>query len=1084
MINKPNSTIIDNEIEALINIFPGKINVINGSQTKVIEISIISNPLIQNKNSPYCWIKLNIKFPKDYPNKRPIVTIFEKYHISENELNEVNNKIESIIKKGEEENIEVIHEICFYIQEYLDSKGKLNLNFNKKDEDIINKNNNNNDNNNNNNNLISRFKSFNIKGQNPFENIREINLKNDYSNSLSHSSDSISNNNITIHKKNSYPNKNIENLNNEINKSIDNQLQINNLKYTSRFLNDFEIKNKIGEGGGGSVYKVRNKWDDMIYAMKIIKILIFDIKQENKILLKVLNEGFVLSRLQNNHIVRYYNTWVENYDNDIEKLLNGSNEYYNTNSYNSEFSDDIVFEDDDICKKYLFIQMEYCEGNTLKEIIENNKNVTEQEKWKYIIEILDALDYIHNNNLIHRDIKPGNIFLNKNKQIKIGDFGLAKIKKKEVEINNNKFQSKKEFINNGDDLMTYNIGTKYYCSPEQEKEMNYDSKSDMYSLGIIIFEMFYSFSSFIERDKVLRKIKEKHIFPQKFNELKKINIVDLVFRLTDLNPKNRPSAKELLNSTILPVMISEESVIENFKKIIIDNKSYTEKFANILMKITCEDLNMNRNVKNLYYYTKLFSNSPFFSPIHDLEKYNKIILLIKSLFDKNVKNFKSFPLTIYDSIVKIYDNTLKRIIRINRIDLDDNDYVINKNGLVFTLSKAIDYIKEIDSYINSIKNSGSIFGILSYYTQLNNEIIYTQIWNPINTLDDNKRYIINSIELLFNFIDKLEIDNNIEIRINSSFILDYICSKVTSIKNDDKFKMLNQVKKDINKSPKEIKSFFEINGDIESMKIKGKNLKDDLSKHIIDISNLFTKNKYLWTNKKLLKLKHNIKIDFSLIPNDFIFYSGLIIQIIYHNNEKEILIAEGGNIDNFFNDSNELLIHGFGIRFKIDKLFLISEEEEEEFEMIEKLDFLMIRLKNVKNKDFQKLKIKADKFYKGNFDVIFNPQNKDEIKFDNYYNKYQMKYLIVVSNPNNIKKKSEYLSKDNEGKKEEKEEEEIEEEEEEEEEEENSIYEDLFLEIITKDNKKKVIKEKEFKWEDGILYSIQLRQPKKRKTKD
>ena len=72
------------------------------------------------------------------------------------------------------------------------------------------------------------------------------------------------------------------------------------------------------------------------------------------------------------------------------------------------------------------------------------------------------------------------------------------------------------------------------------------------------------------------------------------------------------------------------------------------------------------------------------------------------------------------------------------------------------------------------------------------------------------------------------------------------------------------------------------------MKIKGKNLKYDLSKHIIDISNLFTKNKYLWTNKKLLKLKHNIKIDFSLIPNDFIFYSGLIIQIIYHKNEKEI----------------------------------------------------------------------------------------------------------------------------------------------------------------------------------------------------
>jgi len=1064
MINKQNSTIIDNEIEALINIYPGKIKVIKDSQKKVIEISIISNPLIQNKNPPYCWIKLNIEFPNDYPNKRPIVTIYEKYHISENELNEVKNEIELIIKKGEEENIEVIHEICFYIQEYLDSKGKLNLNFNEKDNDIINKKNYN---------LITKFKSFNLKGQNPFENIRETNLKNEYSNSISKSSDSITNNNKSIHKKISSTSLDENNLNNVTNKSIDNLLNVNNLKYTSRFLNDFEIKNKIGEGGGGSVYKVRNKWDDMIYAMKIIKILIFDIKQEDKILLKVLNEGFVLSRLQNNHIVRYYNTWVENYDNDIEKLLNGSNEYYNTNSNNSDFSDDIVFEDDDICKKYLFIQMEYCEGKTLKEIIENNKNITEQEKWKYIIEILDALDYIHNNNLIHRDIKPGNIFLNKYKQIKIGDFGLAKIKKKEFDIPNNKFQIKKEFINNGDDLMTYNIGTKYYCSPEQEKERNYNSKSDMYSLGIIIFEMFYSFSTFIERDKILRNIKEKHIFPKKFKELKK-NIVDLVFQLTELNPNNRPSAKELLNSTILPVMISEEAVIENFKKIIIDNKSYTEKFANILMKITCEDLNknMNKNVKNLYYYTKLFSKSPFFSPINDLEKYNKITLLIKNLFNKNVKNFKCFPLTIYDSIVKVYDSKLKRIIRIDRNDLDDNDYIINKNGLVYTLSKPIDYFKEIDAYINSIKNSGSFFGLISYYTELNNEIIYSQIWDPNNALDDNKRYIINCIELLFNFIDDMKIDNNIEIRINSSFIIDYICSKVTSIKKYDKFKMLNEIKKDINNCPKEIKSFFEINGDIESMKIKGKNLKDDLSKHIIDIANLLTKNNYLWTNKNLLKLKNNIKIDFSLIPNDFIFYSGLIIQIIYHNNEKEILIAEGGNIDNFFNNSNELSIHGFGIRFKIDQLFLISEEEEDEFKMIEKIDFLMIRLNNVKNKDFEKLKIEADKKYKGNFEVIFHPQNKDNIEFDYYYNKYQMKYLIVVSNPNNIIEESENSLYEDE------------EEKEKDNEKEKAIHEDLFLEIITKDNKKKVVKEKEFKWEDDILYSLQLRQPKKKKIKD
>ena len=140
--------------------------------------------------------------------------------------------------------------------------------------------------------------------------------------------------------------------------------------------------------------------------------------------------------------------------------------------------------------------------------------------------------------------------------------------------------------------------------------------------------------------------------------------------------------------------------------------------------------------------------------------------------------------------------------------------------------------------------------------------------------------------------------------------------------------------------------------------------------------------------------------------------------------------------------------------------------------MIEELDFLMIKLKNVKNKDFQKLKIKAEQNYKGNFDIIFNPQSKDDIEFDYYYNKYQMKYLIVVSNPNNIIEESENSLYEDE------------EEKEKDNEKEKAIHEDLFLEIITKDNKKKVVKEKEFKWEDDILYSLQLRQPKKKKIKD
>jgi translation initiation factor 2-alpha kinase 4 len=121
--------------------------------------------------------------------------------------------------------------------------------------------------------------------------------------------------------------------------------------------------------------------------------------------------------------------------------------------------------------------MEFCSGKTLKEYIDNKCLSTDEQKWKMIKEILEAVNYIHKNNLIHRDMKPGNIFLDKNNNIKLGDFGLARVSKKinnELLINtNNKLNT---IIHNGNEIMTYNIGTKYYCSPEQEKQKAYNNK--------------------------------------------------------------------------------------------------------------------------------------------------------------------------------------------------------------------------------------------------------------------------------------------------------------------------------------------------------------------------------------------------------------------------------------------------------------------------------------------------------------------------------------------------------------------------------------------------------------------------------
>ena len=77
--------------------------------------------------------------------------------------------------------------------------------------------------------------------------------------------------------------------------------------------------------------------------------------------------------------------------------------------------------------------MEYCEGETLREMIDKQSFTDEKFKFQLIRQILEALQYIHSKQMIHRDLKPSNIFLDKTNQVKLGDFGLATLKGEELE---------------------------------------------------------------------------------------------------------------------------------------------------------------------------------------------------------------------------------------------------------------------------------------------------------------------------------------------------------------------------------------------------------------------------------------------------------------------------------------------------------------------------------------------------------------------------------------------------------------------------------------------------------------------------
>ena len=337
----------------------------------------------------------------------------------------------------------------------------------------------------------------------------------------------------------------------------------------SRFKSDFEILTKLGEGGGGVVYKVRNNYDTFEYAIKKIKINFNDTLESNRIIREIM----LFSRLQHNNIAKYLQAWIEedldetvnfdeyDYNNDInedtkkeidkveeiisqsdsnsvEKIESNSNLVFESNNKKKginiweedeiqEQSDDIIeivdeskkYESVEKNKKfdrkncYLYIQMEFCEGQTLKEAIAK-KSLDDTTKWDVISSLIDVINYIHEHKLIHRDIKPSNIFLDRNNNVKLGDFGLATLSKSKNLVN---LHINKDFLmSKGGDILSCGVGTMYYCSPEQEKGISYDEKTDIFSLGIVIFELFFSFGSLMHRDIVLREIREKHSFPQDF----------------------------------------------------------------------------------------------------------------------------------------------------------------------------------------------------------------------------------------------------------------------------------------------------------------------------------------------------------------------------------------------------------------------------------------------------------------------------------------------------------------------------------------------------------------------------------------
>lgn len=207
-------------------------------------------------------------------------------------------------------------------------------------------------------------------------------------------------------------------------------------------------------------------------------------------------------------------------------------------------------------KSTLYIQMELCERKTLRDLIMRGLCLRPDDGWQMLRQILEGLVHIHSHGIIHRDLKPDNIFIDVDGNPRIGDFGLATTNRT---IGPSKILSSQH--TGGD--MTRSVGTALYVAPELQSQSNttYNDKVDMYSLGIIFFEMCYALPTAMERITVLREIRKKdHELPEDFSKPEKAMQGNVINSLICHAPGERPSSAELLRSGKIPLQVEDETI--------------------------------------------------------------------------------------------------------------------------------------------------------------------------------------------------------------------------------------------------------------------------------------------------------------------------------------------------------------------------------------------------------------------------------------------------------------------------------------------------------------------------------------------
>ena len=284
---------------------------------------------------------------------------------------------------------------------------------------------------------------------------------------------------------------------------------------------NYKVLQQLGEGSFGKAFLCKKESDGSLCVIKQVLIEGMDQKEKDD----VLNESNILAKLDHPNIIKFYD----------------------------------VFESKKP-KHMINIVTEYADGGDLSEKIKErknkNNNFTESEILDYFTQICLAIKHIHKKKIIHRDLKSGNIFLMKNGFVKLGDFGIAKGFQKTM------------------DKAKTMVGTPYYLSPEILENKPYDSKSDIWALGVLLYEMMTFKMPFNANSLPMLSVKimRGNYIPPPTIYTKDLR--ELVAKCLTVDAKMRPTIDEILKTPL----------IQNRIRSFLDEVQYNKEFSKTITK--------------------------------------------------------------------------------------------------------------------------------------------------------------------------------------------------------------------------------------------------------------------------------------------------------------------------------------------------------------------------------------------------------------------------------------------------------------------------------------------------------------------